>query len=148
MLALVGFLALVAQTAWAQSVTRTTLVDKLLLIYPGAAAGDCWDLAPGYLRITADSPPGRTGEAAYLELTKTVDGADVSLLRTLVTQGQPDPVYNVGDRDSVEVRFTLTGGHYCYGVSVTKTLDDPLPADRPERPTKQVHVVITHRTNP
>jgi hypothetical protein len=139
-------LELLAQPAWAQGVTRTRLADGMLILYPGGAASECYDLTPGYLSIYADSPPGRTGEVAYLELTKTIDGADVSLMRSLVSQGQIDPIYSVEDRNAFEAHYGITGGHYCYSVTVTKTMD-PMPADRPERPSKQVRLLITHRTN-
>ena len=57
------------------------LVNGVSIFLPGASGSKCFDLDPGLLKVEASSPPGRSGESAFLDVG--VEGQD-PILHTLV----------------------------------------------------------------
>lgn len=141
LLVLVAALFLMTESANAQVVPMpppTTLVDGLQFFYPGGGHSECFDVRAGVLAIEAESPGGRTGEAAYLEVFRTTDGANDTYIKALISDAE----------NAIAVRYTVQPGVYCYDISVTKRLVEVGDPNRPERPTKQVWLKITHQPWP
>ena len=112
------------------------LFDDLMFFTSGGKMFDCYSLNPGLLRIEASSPPGRTGESAALIVTNAAgDGIDMRLSTTL-------------DLDGVVSEHRIVGGQYCVAIVVTNYHPDTGDPNRPERPTKQVRMKLTHRSRP
>lgn len=130
-------LVLIAVPVGAQvlpTIGATVLTDGLQIYYPGASSTECFDLGAGVLQIESTSPPGRTGETATLEFVRAADGVDLPYLRTIIS----DP------ERAVAIQYTIEAGRYCYTIAVTKRLVDTGDPNRPERPTKQVYLRLTH----
>lgn len=138
LLVLVAALLLTTDPANAQMIPMpppTTLVEGLQYFYPGGGHSECFDMGAGVLAIDAVSPDGRTGEAAYLEVFKMTDGANDTYMKALISDAE----------NAIAVRYTVQPGVYCYDISVTKRLVEVGDPNRPERPTKQVWLKITHQ---
>ena len=117
----------------------TVLVDQNMILNPGDSVGKCYELGAGTLFVAADSPPGRTGESAFLEIAKRVDGVDTLYLRSLVTMASIDRRY------SIDTQYEIEAGSYCIVLSVTKNVPDPFDPNRPERPTKHIYITAKHQ---
>ena len=132
----IGALAWPAQ---AQGRSENTLFDGNTIMYPGAVVTRCFDFDGGMMIVSADSPPGRTGESAFLDVTGSLEDGEHAYLRTLVTMAPIDARY------SVEARYPVELGRYCFTLSVTKKLEEAGDPNQPERPNKQVYLTVKHR---
>jgi hypothetical protein len=140
--AIVAAMLAVVVLAWpahAQTKPETILVNTTQVLNPGDVVGKCFDLSDGTLFISAASPPGRTGESAFLEMAKRIDGVDSQYLRTLVTDAGLDSRY------SIDARYIVDAGTYCLKISVTHNVEDPFDPNRPEKPNKQINILAKHR---
>jgi len=108
------------------------LVDGPQFFGHGAGHGECFDLGAGAIKIEANSPPGRTGEVAYLEFVKAVEGGSLPYLLVLISDY------------STTAQYSIEAGRYCYDIRVTNRLTDMPGLSRDERPTKSVLLTITH----
>jgi hypothetical protein len=130
---LTAFALLAWPAAAQQPPAETILVEGTQILYPGVQGGECFDLGEGILKIETNSPPGRTGETAYLDVVKAVEGGELQYLRTMLTL------------EPISAQYAVEPGRYCYTVSVTKRFTDTGDPNRPERPNKQVWLVIKHQ---
>lgn len=134
--AVLAALVAVAVMAWpadAQIIPvgpETTIIDGTQIFFPGGENVECVDLLSGQLHIEASSPPGRTGETAYLDVYRAMDSGAETYLHTLVTDVP------------VVALYTIEAGRYCYDLTVTHRLQDTGDPNRPERPSKQVNLTL------
>ena len=117
--------------------TEQVLFDGLLVLDPGDTPRRCFAVDRGVLTVIAASPPGRTGEDAWLGFAPNRETA-----RPEVFLSAPLAL------DNLIASHLVDAGSYCYWVSVTNRLADTGDPNRPERPTKQVRIKITHESRP